>query len=127
MAFPEDLKISSNWLEATAEKFKSGIKSFFGMEDKSDLKPPSKLDMRKMCLQFYLELYRFNKILAAAHFDDDMTIHKFVEQVHHVYSCLSNVSTTISGKPIPSEHISTYNSDAYHIRKVSILMKLSFS
>ena len=114
MAVPEDISsLMSKWWYL----LKSSVRSFLGMQHKLNLQPYSQ-DMEKMCLQFYLELNQYEETLTAVAFDDDLTMEEYIEQIHHIFTCVSEPSTTSYNVPTGNENVYTWNEHLEQIRKV---------
>ncbi len=122
MALPGDMKISGTWFEAAAEKMKSGLKSMFGLQEK--VIRPTQLETKQLCLEFYLNLYRYSHILTSGQFDETLAINKYVEGIQHILTSMAETTTTISGVPtmlVTAD--SNVDKQWYKIRMVSNLHK----
>ena len=69
-----------------------------GLQEK--VTPPTKLEMRQLCLEFYLNLFKYSHILISGQFDETLAIDKYVEEIHHIFTSMAETSTTISGVPL---------------------------
>ena len=101
MAYPRKTKVvTKTWRETL-----SGLLTRFGKSSKSaenvkelELKPLSSHEMRKYCLEIYLDGYK--KMLVCGTFPQPFNICKLVDDIHHIYSSLYNVISQKSDKVV---------------------------
>ena len=96
MVFPEDLRVSAGFTDTVVTGFNKlmtffGLKSKDSAEAKHDLKVPTNTDMRYQCLLLYLEKY---KDILLSEFSKEMTINRFVDDVHKIFTSLLKIDVT---------------------------------
>jgi len=98
VAYPKKTKVvTKTWRETL-----SGLLTRFGKSLKSaenvELKPLSSHEMRKYCLEVYLDGYK--KMLVCGTFPQPFNICKLVDDIHHIYNSLYNVISQKSDKVV---------------------------
>ena len=107
MVMPED---SSGW--NAFEKVKSVLSRWQGISSPKTIT----LAVKQLCLHFYLKIYEDS--LANALFDNIMTMEKYVETVHHVFVCMSEMAYTCNDKPFSPVDVDVTSKYANQMRKV---------
>ena len=91
MAYPKKTKVTKTW----TEKAKATVAGFLGWNQtlkstenvkELELKPLSSQEMRKYCLEVYLDGYK--KMLSSGNFPQPCNIHKLAEEIRHIYNSL---------------------------------------
>ena len=107
VALPEDANISRNWLTGKFTTFKS----LFGFHGTRDLRRPSDTELRQLCLQFYLELNRYQDILSLVQFEDTSAMSGYIEKIEHLFNSMCVVSTLNYGEPRNKESVTVHSID----------------
>jgi len=91
VAYPKKTKVTKTW----TEKAKATVAGFLGWSQtlkstenvkELELKPLSSQEMRKYCLEAYLDGYK--KMLSSGNFPQPFNIHKLVEDIRRIYNSL---------------------------------------
>ncbi len=83
-----------------------------GLQEK--VTPPTKLEMRQLCLEFYLNLFKYSHILISGQFDETLAIDKYVEEIHHIFTSMAETLTTISGVPLVTANFVNVDKQQWH-------------
>lgn len=101
MAYPRKTKVvAKTWRETISgffPRFRKPSKSAENVKE-LELKPLSSHEMRKYCLEIYLDGYK--EMLICGNFPQPFNICKLVDDIHHVYSSLYNVIFQRSDKVV---------------------------
>ena len=106
MALPKDIntRTSRKWL---TEK----VKSFFGFQG-----PPTSVEMRQLCLKFYLQLYRYQDIFTVQ-FED--TLISGIYKIEHLFNSMHVIAFSNDGQSTDFE----YNVSVSASEKNGIVLK----
>jgi len=101
VAYPRKTKVvTKTWRETFGgiiSRLRKPSKSAENVKE-FELKPLSSHEMRKYCLEIYLDGYK--KMLVCDNFPQPFNICKLVDDIHHIYSSLYNVISQQSDKVV---------------------------
>ncbi len=104
MALPGDTKTSRKWWADT-------VKSFLGVQG-----PPTSVEMRQLCLQFYLKLCQYQDIFTVQRKD---TLISGIKNIEHLFTSMRVIAFSNHGESTDSD----YNVSILAIEKDGTLLK----